>query len=355
MDGTQNSAPQTVEVDVDSDSALADDASTASTSLAESIFDYRRENGRSYHAYKPGSYVFPCDEKESDRLDLQHHLFQLTLDGKLFLAPVGPDPHHILDIGTGTGIWAIDVADEFPSCEVIGTDLAPTQPSFVPPNCKFIIDDAEDTWLFGSTKFDLVHFRVMGGCFKDWRQVFKHAFDACAPGGYIEVKDFILPMKCIDHTYAGTALEEWDRNMITASENFGKEICQVDSYKGWLLEAGFVDIQQRDFMWPSNPWPKDRKLKEIGKWNEVNITDGLEGFSLKLMTHGLGWSETSVQVHIAQVRSAIRDRGIHAYFSIPILWANLPQAVRHSYHGPYTPPVLELSVYNYDQMPNREV
>jgi hypothetical protein len=33
----------------------------------------------------------------------------------------------VLDIGTGTGAWAIDFADEYPKAEVIGTDLSPIQ------------------------------------------------------------------------------------------------------------------------------------------------------------------------------------------------------------------------------------
>jgi tRNA1(Val) A37 N6-methylase TrmN6 len=41
--------------------------------------------------------------------DLQHHLFQLTFDGKLFNAPVDTKKvFRVLDVGTGTGIWAID-------------------------------------------------------------------------------------------------------------------------------------------------------------------------------------------------------------------------------------------------------
>ena len=48
----------------------------------------------------------------SDRVltyqDMQHYLWYMTLDDKLFLAPVKENPQNILDIGTGTGIWAID-------------------------------------------------------------------------------------------------------------------------------------------------------------------------------------------------------------------------------------------------------
>lgn len=50
------------------------------------------------------------------------------MDGKLFLAPV-KEPSKVLDIGTGTGIWAMDFGDEFSEAEVIGTDISPIQPT----------------------------------------------------------------------------------------------------------------------------------------------------------------------------------------------------------------------------------
>ena len=48
--------------------------------------------------------MLPNDDTEQDRLDLQHHIYRITLDGRLYLAPIPKDVHHVLDIGTGTGI-----------------------------------------------------------------------------------------------------------------------------------------------------------------------------------------------------------------------------------------------------------
>merc|ERR1712098_644308 len=111
-----------------------------STSITSSIRNYQYENGRRYHALREGEYLLPNDEREQDRLDLHHHIFRLTLGGPLIRAPIPPNPQRVVDLGTGTGIWAIDFADEYPSAVVIGNDLSPIQPTWVPANCKFVTE-----------------------------------------------------------------------------------------------------------------------------------------------------------------------------------------------------------------------
>lgn len=158
---------QYIEIDdAVSDSAFGEDTSVLSASITSSIKAYRVENGRRYHAFKDGSYFFPNDEMENDRLDMQHALFLKSCKNQLYLAPIRDNVQHVLDLGTWTGIWALDFADTHPSAEVIGTDLSPIQPSWVPPNLKFVIDDCEDEWLF-KQKFDLIHARMMCGSLQD--------------------------------------------------------------------------------------------------------------------------------------------------------------------------------------------
>jgi hypothetical protein len=119
--------------DAAADSGVGSNGSTHSTSLKEHALRFRHFNGRRYHAEQRNGteYYLPNDENEQDRLDLQHHLFLLTLKGSLHCAPLPQNIESVLDIGTGTGIWAIDFADLHPSCVVIGTDLSPVQPSYI--------------------------------------------------------------------------------------------------------------------------------------------------------------------------------------------------------------------------------
>jgi hypothetical protein len=147
-------------------------------SLKSDFEKYPEENGRTYHSYNAGRYMFPNDEPEKDRLDLQNHLFSLTFGGKLCVSPVTQTNtiHCVLDVGTGTGIWAIDFAVEHPGAKVIGVDLSPIQPKFVPPNLCFEIADLEDSWTFHE-KFDFIYCRMMTASIRNWPQFFTNSFE----------------------------------------------------------------------------------------------------------------------------------------------------------------------------------
>ena len=64
-----------------------------------------------------------------------------------------------VDIGTGSGKWVIEVADQYPSAQVIGTDLSPVQPTEVPLNANFVVGDFTSGLDFDSGSTDLVNSR----------------------------------------------------------------------------------------------------------------------------------------------------------------------------------------------------
>ena len=125
------------------DEAFSDVASTTA-SLTSSIYDYRYQHGRRFNAYKPDTYFMPNDNEELQRMDLQYNAMSLVFDEKLHLAPL-KDPKRILDCGTGSGFWAIEMGEAYPDAEkIIGLDLSPIQETWTPPNVSFQIDDVEE-------------------------------------------------------------------------------------------------------------------------------------------------------------------------------------------------------------------
>lgn len=106
-----------IEIDDSSSDAgyETDSIGSASTSLSSSVRDYAFENGRRYHKFREGSYNFPNDDSEQDREDMKHAMMVNLCGQRLHFAPIGDNPQNVLDIGTGTGLWAMESECWIPS------------------------------------------------------------------------------------------------------------------------------------------------------------------------------------------------------------------------------------------------
>ncbi|KAF4472848.1 mrna 3 -end-processing yth1 [Fusarium albosuccineum] len=256
-----------------------------------------------------------------------HALFLRTFDDKLGFAPANDanaDAKHVLDVGTGTGIWAMDYADEHPNAEVIGVDLSPIQPSFVPPNVRFIIDDIEEEWSY-SSPFDYIHSRMMNSSVASWETYAANIYNHLAPGGYVELQEIGIYVTSDDGTLTQDHnLAKWAALLDEASVKLGRPYFDPKNLKDVLTKAGFTDVTEAKFKWPSNGWPKDKKHKELGFWNNENANFFLEAVALAPLTRALGWSTEEVTVFLAKARKELNDSKIHAYWPIVSVYGKKP-------------------------------
>lgn len=310
------------QVDVDPrDSAgdLTDDSGydegyLSTESVQSSIFEYEQENGRTYHAFRRGKYAIPNDEKEQERMDIHYHAIRLCFDEKHWICPLDR-PRRILDVGTGTGIWAIDVADDFPDSQVVGIDLSPIQPTAVPPNLEFQVMDADETWTF-SEPFDLVHTRLMNGfSIKDWEFFYSEAFKCMMPGAWVENQEFDLDFPSDDDTRPDpSAVISWRDLWEEGIQKAGlTSRCQPQLMQQQMRAAGFVNVSVRAYKLPMGPWAKNKRLRQAGLLLLVGMHDGLDGLSLRTFTQFLGWSVPEMEVLLAQVRAEWKQKRIHTY------------------------------------------
>ncbi|KAL5603809.1 hypothetical protein FOVSG1_006559 [Fusarium oxysporum f. sp. vasinfectum] len=313
--------------DSDDDSALGDDRAVSTASISSTILQYRKLHGRTYHNFKTAEYWGPNDEQQNEGLDINHHMLDLALDNKLFLAPL-KNAQTVLDVGTGTGIWAIDFADEFPEAEVTGIDLSPTQPTWVPPNCKFELDDASQDWTFPDNTFDYIHIRYMIGCFQDWSKLYRECFRCLKPGGWLEHLECSTHVQSDDGSLpADSVWAEWREIFACAGEKTGQtfEVIDDDNWIKWMNEAGFSNIQRKMIKTPIGGWPADKKWKEVGQFNRVSLETGLEGFGLYMLTNVMDWEYNKVQVWLTRVREALKNKRYHGYSTWGNAWAQKPE------------------------------
>ncbi|KAK6528493.1 hypothetical protein TWF281_009734 [Arthrobotrys megalospora] len=308
-----------IEAETYTESSYTDsEVGSYTTSLSSSVMHYRFENGRRYHSQSmtDSNYFLPNDEAENDRLDLNHHVMCLIQKGELHGAPL-ENPQKILDIGTGTGIWAIEIADKYPMAHVVGNDLSPIQPRWVPPNLTFEVDDVEKEWTHKPGSFDFIYCRYMLGSIKDWPRLISQAFETVKPGGYFEILEPDSTIRCDDGSLAeGAALVQWNKLFITAAATLGTSVTDSPNYKEYFRNAGFVDISQEVFKLPNSPWPKDPLLKEVGGYHMATFMEGLEGLSLFFFTTVHKMSVPEINILLANVRKEMKNKAIHTYFNL---------------------------------------
>ncbi|KAL2223280.1 S-adenosyl-L-methionine-dependent methyltransferase [Thermoascus aurantiacus ATCC 26904] len=307
----------------ENDSAYGDEISNYTASLTSSVLAYRKENGRSYHAYCDGHYLGPNDEQEMDRLDMMHEMM-LTMTGrKLFLAPIGESPRRALDLGTGTAGY--HVADQFPSAEVIGNDLSPIQPNNVPPNLKFIVDNFEDEWVYGNKRFDFIHARYLAGSVKDFKRLLEQCYKHTAPGGWVEFQDWNVKMYSEDGTLEGTSINQYYETVIAAFEKAGYVTSPGPLLENWFREAGFVDIHIQKYQIPMGTWPKDKHYKLLGTWNLMQAETGFEAGAMAVLTRYEGWSKDEVSILVARTKNDAKNRAIHGINDFYIVYGRKPE------------------------------
>ncbi|KAK6223169.1 methyltransferase domain-containing protein [Colletotrichum tabaci] len=314
-------------VEADSDIELDDfyERPSSLISLRSSILEHQAENGRTYHSMSAGKYSFPNDDLEGDRLDLQHHIWVMCLHGELAISPGHKTAKRVLDMGTGTGVWAMNFAEEYPAAEVIGVDLSPMQPGWTLPNCSFEVDDLERRWTWNQP-FDFIHCRSMEGCFSDGPEMIKKIYRALKPGGYLEIGGLELPLGCDDDTVPrDSCIWQWHALLQEAAEKIGRPLEGLGKETEAMREAGLIDITRRDYIWPLNPWPADPHLKELGRWQYSNLEMGLEGLCLGLFTRVFQWPEERTLSLCSRVREDLSNMRIHAYWRVHIVYARKPE------------------------------
>lgn len=146
-----------------------------------------------------------------------------------------------------------DMADEYPSAKVTGVDLSPIQPSFVPPNCIFEIDDMTLPWTYSPNQFDFIHVREMFGCIPDWDEFFSHCFNCLRPGGYVEVVEHSVEPVADDGSVGPNHFYKlWGQTVIESGLHFGKSFTIWRESAERLKRAGFEDVVEIDYQWPMN-------------------------------------------------------------------------------------------------------
>ena len=134
-------------------------------------------------------YLLPKDAAEEVRLNFQHHALFHAL-GNHYVAPLSPSIRLVLDVGTGTGIWAAEMARLFPQAEVIGLDIDPALfKDQLPENCLLRAGNVLTGLPFPDQIFSFTHQRLLVAAIpaSKWPGAVRELVRVTRPGGWLEL------------------------------------------------------------------------------------------------------------------------------------------------------------------------
>lgn len=202
-----------------------------------------------------------------------------------------------------------------PEAQVIGVDLSPIQPDWVPANCTFEVDDIEEPWMW-KHPFGFIHSRNISQGIRDWTALTTQMYDNLTPGGVVQLVEGEGHFYSDDHTIpTGGFIRQYeacaDRSLPLAK--LDRDPASSDLH-GHLQRAGFKDVKVYIKKCPLGVWPKDSYKKEPGKWAVAAMDAGLRSYLAALYTRYLMVSAEDVETLCEGTFAEMKRKDIHAYY-----------------------------------------
>jgi ubiquinone/menaquinone biosynthesis C-methylase UbiE len=255
-------------------------------------------------------YTLPKDDEEINRLDFQHYMLRFALRGN-YAAPIG-SPRSVLDVGTGSGRWPVEMASIFPKADVVGLDVVPApadgerKEETRPANYRFVAGNVLEGLSFADGSFDFVHQRLLIGALPAdrWPGVVRELIRVTRRGGWVElVEANIWPEN------GGPALNTLGRWVYDAVARRGIDV-QLCSHIGEMLtQGGMAGVTQREIRLPLG-----RKFGRLGTMMETNHLALFESLKGLIVATGIAASDEAFEQTLATARSEIAERDARIVF-----------------------------------------
>ncbi|KAG8701153.1 hypothetical protein FRC08_004247 [Ceratobasidium sp. 394] len=289
---------------------------------------FREEYGRAFPIYEELPMALPSDAGEIHRLQIQHSALKLlvgdtldrTLEAHLVSSPDGRR-RRVLDVRTQTGLWAEEVAINFPNVDVKTIDVAPTIPHLPRANLHHEVYDVHAGIMEADESFDVVHARHTVNMIKDWRTLLQDIHRVLRPGGLLIFGELDPRLTAPEddrpasHGPASRSARFFEEYRVALSSRG----VLVETYKhidNWLapdnplwrahLGSGFGNIVHRVWEAPLNGlWHPDPLMQEVGMLMAMNFCEFIGNARPLFLSSGITDSEFDRWVE--DMRKEVRD------------------------------------------------
>jgi SAM-dependent methyltransferase len=224
------------------------------------------------HYLNNSAYQLPKDEEEDYRLNFQHYALSQAI-GSQYVAPLSLPLQTVLDVGTGTGIWANEIARLFPAAVVVGVDISDA--SFKKPtqgNCVLRTGNVLTGLPFPDAFFSFTHQRllVMAITAKKWPGVIHELVRVTRVNGWVELVEIDNQMQ-----NAGPATAKMSAFMETVSKSLGFDGDCIRHLGELLTQEGLHAVEMQTIRIPVGEW--GGRVGSLMKRDLLAVTTALRG------------------------------------------------------------------------------
>lgn len=270
-----------------------------------------QEQGNTAYTFRVASAV----PEETIRLDELHAGLTAFFDGHLSLAPLESlKPTNILELGSGSGAWAIQAARQFPDALITAVDIAPMPERDVPSNIHFRKMDITKRLPFNSEGYDVVHARFVMMHLHGGEEILKRVVHLVRPGGWLIVEDPNDDNTADRGQTLGPGMSAFVGAWLAMLRARGANPC-IGRDLGRILEASgaFSEVHVRRVTIPISGQSKDSKENDLGAVWKTNMVRVARDLPARFAPQGI--TEEVAQQHLAELQDPSREISTDMYFA----------------------------------------
>ncbi|KAG9734425.1 hypothetical protein KCU73_g10774, partial [Aureobasidium melanogenum] len=274
------------------------------------------------------AYGLTRDQVESKRLNAQHNVWKTNIGYLLhpcILSDLAESPC-IGDIGTGTGVWVVDLASEMAgdgkAARYQGLDISPSQFPSSPPDgvvfSKFNL--LERVPVHMEATFDVIHLRllVLGLPRNTWKLACENILSLLKPGGWVQWEEADFARIKVVQNMPGasiSAARELSEQIVHHGRKSGQGWDDVQNLASTMSSVGFKDVSVDLFS-------SDRVASTREGFNEsiIGALAGMMKMFVKADGEASFWNEAGAQLH-ADAASELADGKAYYRAEINVVYA----------------------------------
>ena len=280
-------------------------------------------------AHKPRSVI------EQERLDAQAAAIVEMIGGNPCLAPIDTlsTASTAVDIGCGTGVATIQIAQKLPATKVYGLDISPV-PEHVqrmaPSNVAWAVgnildvdwnkpgDDMMSREIFTPGGLGYIFGRMLFLGINDWPRYFSTIQKTLKSGGIVEHQDLDWKFYRVGTSECLSDSWEWHRKVVQAAEQSGLSTRAGSEAAPMMRSAGLEVMSTQEFEFSFVPSRKTPNSEAMGRYVQTKLLPQYPEL-LRKMLGSQDLADSEIERLIQEcLRDISSEEGIHQKYTVTL-------------------------------------